>query len=41
LGPRDSDSYEVLEGLAAGQEIAVAGVFLLKSALVTSEGGEN
>ena len=41
LGQGDGGSYEVLEGLAAGEEIAVAGVFLLKSALVTSEGGES
>jgi RND family efflux transporter MFP subunit len=37
----DGGRYEVVEGLAAGEEIAVAGVFLLKSALVTSEGGES
>jgi RND family efflux transporter MFP subunit len=41
LGQDDGDSYEVIEGLVAGEEIAVAGVFLLKSALVTSEGGES
>ncbi len=33
--------YEVVDGLAAGEEIAVAGVFLLKSTLVSSEGGED
>jgi cobalt-zinc-cadmium efflux system membrane fusion protein len=33
--------YEVVKGLTAGEEIAVAGVFLLKSALVNSEGGES
>lgn len=41
LGQGDDGSYEVVEGLVAGEEIAVAGVFLLKSALVTSEGGES
>jgi len=37
----DGGRYEVVEGLAAGEEIAVAGVFLLKSTLVNSEGGES
>ena len=41
LGQRDGDRYEVVEGLAAGEEIAVAGVFLIKSALVKGEGGED
>jgi len=41
LGQSLGDRYEVVEGLAAGEEIAVAGVFLLKSALVRSEGGED
>lgn len=41
LGQRDGDRYEVVEGLAAGEKIAVAGVFLIKSALVKGEGGED
>jgi multidrug efflux pump subunit AcrA (membrane-fusion protein) len=41
LGQSLGDRYEVVEGLVAGEEIAVAGVFLLKSALVRSEGGED
>lgn len=41
LGQRDGDRYEVVEGLAAGEKIAVAGVFLIKSSLVKGEGGED
>ncbi len=41
LGPIQGETYEVTQGLAAGDEIAVAGVFLLKSALLKSEGGED
>ncbi len=41
LGQGDGRRYEVVRGLVAGEEIAVAGVFLLKSALVNSEGGES
>jgi cobalt-zinc-cadmium efflux system membrane fusion protein len=41
LGQMQGDLYEVVRGLEEGEEIAVAGVFLLKSALVKSEGGED
>jgi cobalt-zinc-cadmium efflux system membrane fusion protein len=41
LGHAQSETYEVTRGLAAGDEIAVEGVFLLKSALVKSEGGDD
>ncbi len=41
LSQREGDFYEVAEGLVAGEEIAVSGVFLLKSTLVKSEGGED
>jgi cobalt-zinc-cadmium efflux system membrane fusion protein len=41
LGQRDGERYEVLDGLRAGEEVAVAGVFFLKSALVKGEGGED
>ena len=41
LGQVHGESYEVASGLAAGDEIAVEGVFLLKSALVKSEGGDD
>ena len=40
LGPREGEIYEVETGLTAGEEIVVEGVFLLKSVLVKSEGGE-
>ena len=40
LGQPQGEFYEVVSGLSEGEEIAVAGVFLLKSALVKSEGGE-
>jgi cobalt-zinc-cadmium efflux system membrane fusion protein len=39
LGRFDGSHYEIVAGLAAGEEVAVEGVFLLKSALVRSEGG--
>jgi cobalt-zinc-cadmium efflux system membrane fusion protein len=38
LGLRDGDRYEVVEGLSEGEEVATAGVFFLKSALVKGEG---
>jgi multidrug efflux pump subunit AcrA (membrane-fusion protein) len=38
LGRLDGGAYEVLEGLAAGEEVAVEGVFFLKSVLVAAEG---
>ena len=41
LGQPQGEYYEVVSGLSEGEEIAVAGVFLLKSALVKSEGGED
>ena len=41
LGQSLGEYYEVSQGLTKGEEIAVAGVFLLKSALVKSEGGED
>lgn len=41
LGQSQGDRYEVADGLSAGEEIAVSGVFLLKSALARSEGGED
>lgn len=41
LGQRDGESYEVVSGLGLGDEVASAGVFLLKSTLVKGEGGEN
>ena len=41
LGPRDGEAYEVVEGLSAGEMIAVDGVFFLKSALVKGEGEED
>ena len=41
LGQVQGETYEVARGLTAGDEIAVEGVFLLKSALLKSEGGEN
>jgi cobalt-zinc-cadmium efflux system membrane fusion protein len=34
LGVFNGTRYEVLEGLKAGEEVAVEGVFLLKSALL-------
>jgi multidrug efflux pump subunit AcrA (membrane-fusion protein) len=40
LERRDGEVYEVVEGLSAGEEIAVKGVFFLKSALVKGEGEE-
>jgi cobalt-zinc-cadmium efflux system membrane fusion protein len=40
LGQAQDERYEVVGGLNEGEEIAVAGVFLLKSTLVRSEGGE-
>lgn len=40
LGRRSEGSYEVVEGLAAGEEVATAGVFFLKSALLKGSGGE-
>lgn len=41
LSRREGSRYEVQDGLTAGEEIAVAGVFLIKSTLVSSEGGED
>ncbi len=41
LGLRNEDRYEVLEGLQEGEQVATAGVFFLKSALVKGEGEEN
>jgi cobalt-zinc-cadmium efflux system membrane fusion protein len=41
LGQAQDENYEVIRGLNAGDEIAVEGVFLLKSALLKSEGGED
>jgi RND family efflux transporter MFP subunit len=41
LGQSQGDLYEVVRGLEEGEEIAVSGVFLLKSTLVKSEGGED
>lgn len=37
-GRADGDRYEILSGLALGEEVAVGGVFLLKSALVRAGG---
>jgi cobalt-zinc-cadmium efflux system membrane fusion protein len=34
LGIRDGDTYQIVQGIEAGEEVAVAGVFLLKSALL-------
>ena len=34
VGVRQGDTYQIVEGLAAGEEVAIAGVFLLKSALL-------
>lgn len=39
LGRLDAGSYELLQGAAAGERVAVAGVFLLKSALLRGEEG--
>jgi cobalt-zinc-cadmium efflux system membrane fusion protein len=41
LGQRDGDRYEVVGGLEAGEQVATAGVFLLKSTLVKGDGGED
>ena len=41
LGQRDGESYEVVSGVGLGDEVASAGVFHLKSALVKGEGGED
>lgn len=41
LGRFDGTRYEVLGGVVAGDEVAVAGVFLLKSALVRGPSGED
>jgi cobalt-zinc-cadmium efflux system membrane fusion protein len=41
LGQSHEDGYEVARGLSEGEEIAVAGVFLLKSALLKSDSGED
>lgn len=38
LGLLDGGSYEILEGLEAGEEVVVEGVFFLKSALAAAEG---
>jgi cobalt-zinc-cadmium efflux system membrane fusion protein len=40
LGLLDDGSYEILEGLEAGEEVVVQGVFFLKSALSAAEGQE-
>ena len=40
LGMFNEDRYEVLDGLDVGEEVAVEGVFYLKSALVKGDEGE-
>jgi len=40
LGRFNGSRYEIVEGLEDGQEVAVQGVFLLKSALIGAGGGE-
>jgi len=40
LGQFNGSRYEILGGVAAGEEVAVQGVFLLKSALVAGAAGE-
>lgn len=40
VGAFDGERYQVLDGVAVGEEVAVAGVFLLKSALVRAGEGD-
>ena len=40
LGRFNGTRYEIERGIAAGEQVAVQGVFLLKSSLLQSEGGE-
>jgi len=41
LGRADDDAYEVVSGLRAGEDIAVANTFLLKAELGKSEAGHD
>ena len=41
VGRSDDDAFEVTEGLAAGDEIAVANTFLLKAELGKAEAGDD
>jgi membrane fusion protein, heavy metal efflux system len=41
LGRHGDAAYEVTDGLSVGEEIATAGVFFLKSALLKGSGGES